>query len=219
MALHQSKFNITSHTNEHTTQNLIFFFSRRYNDPHIKTNLLLQAHLSRLQLGPELQGDTEQILSKSIRLIQACVDVLSSNGWLSPAVAAMELAQMVTQAMWSKDSYLKQLPHFSADIIKRCTEANIETVFDIMELEDDDRTRLLQLSDAQTADVARFCNRYPNIEMNFEVADKDRIHSGSTVNVVVNLEREDEVTGPVIAPHYPQVCVYFTRIWLVGFWN
>jgi pre-mRNA-splicing helicase BRR2 len=34
----------------------------------------------------------------------------------------MELAQMVTQAMWSKDSYLKQLPHFTPDIIKRCTE-------------------------------------------------------------------------------------------------
>lgn len=61
-------------------------------------------------------------MSKSVRLIQACVDVLSSNGWLSPALAAMELAQMVTQAMWSKDSYLKQLPHFSPDIIKRCTE-------------------------------------------------------------------------------------------------
>ena len=50
-------------------------------------------------------------------LCQACVDVLSSNGWLSPAIAAMELAQMVTQAMWSKDSYLKQLPHFSKDLI------------------------------------------------------------------------------------------------------
>ena len=45
------------------------------------------------------------------------MDVLSSNGWLSPAIAAMELAQMVTQAMWSKDSYLKQLPHFSKDLI------------------------------------------------------------------------------------------------------
>lgn len=173
---------------------------------------MLQAHLSRLQLGPELQGDTENILFKAIRLVQACVDVLSSNGWLSPAVAAMELAQMVTQAMWSKDSYLKQLPHFSADIIKRCTDAKIETVFDIMELEDDDRTKLLQLSEAQMADVARFCNRYPNIEMNFEVVDKDRIHSGSTVNVVVNLEREDEVTGPVIAPFYPQVCSCFKFI-------
>jgi len=31
----------------------------------------------------------------------------------------MELAQMVTQAMWGKDSYLKQLPHFTQDIIKR----------------------------------------------------------------------------------------------------
>lgn len=30
-----------------------------------------------------------------MRLIQACVDVLSSNGWLSPAMTAMELAQMV----------------------------------------------------------------------------------------------------------------------------
>ena len=102
--------------------NYNFYIFLRFNDPHIKTNLLLQAHLCRLQLGPELQGDTEIILGKAIRLIQACVDVLSSNGWLSPAVAAMELAQMVTQAMWSKDSYLKQLPHFNADIIKRCTE-------------------------------------------------------------------------------------------------
>ena len=55
-------------------------------------------------------------------LCQACVDVLSSNGWLSPAIAAMELAQMVTQAMWSKDSYLKQLPHFSKDLIGELRE-------------------------------------------------------------------------------------------------
>uniref|UniRef100_A0A336M1D6 U5 small nuclear ribonucleoprotein 200 kDa helicase n=1 Tax=Culicoides sonorensis TaxID=179676 RepID=A0A336M1D6_CULSO len=176
----------------------------KFNDPHIKTNLLLQAHLSRIQLGAELQGDTEIILSKSIRLIQACVDVLSSNGWLSPAVAAMELAQMVTQAMWTKDSVLKQLPHFTNDIIKRCQDKNVETVFDIMELEDADRTRLLQLTDTQMADVAKFCNRYPNIELNYEVVDKDRINSGSTVNVVVQLEREDEVVGPVVAPLFPQ---------------
>lgn len=92
----------------------------KYNDPHVKTNLLLQAHMSRMQLSAELQSDTEEILSKAIRLIQACVDVLSSKGFLSPGLAAMELAQMVTQAMWKKDSYLKQLPHFTPELIKRC---------------------------------------------------------------------------------------------------
>lgn len=75
----------------------------------------------------------------------------------------------------------------------------------MMELDDEDRIKLLQLSDAQMTDVARFCNRYPNIELSYEVQSKDRISSGSTVNVVVSLEREDEVTGPVIAPFFPQV--------------
>lgn len=137
------------------------------------------------------------------------MDVLSSNGWLSPALAAMELAQMVTQAMWSKDSYLKQLPHFTSEHIKRCTDKvktsthlwgrrragkrersdgsvrivglkaalsqGVESVFDIMEMEDEDRNALLQLSDAQIADVARFCNRYPNIELSYEVVEKESI--------------------------------------------
>uniref|UniRef100_A0A8C7QQ96 U5 small nuclear ribonucleoprotein 200 kDa helicase n=1 Tax=Oncorhynchus mykiss TaxID=8022 RepID=A0A8C7QQ96_ONCMY len=70
-----------------------------------------------------LQGETDtHSTATAVRLIQACVDVLSSNGWLSPALAAMELAQMVTQAMWSKDSYLKQLPYFTLEHIKRCTD-------------------------------------------------------------------------------------------------
>nr|XP_022344638.1 U5 small nuclear ribonucleoprotein 200 kDa helicase-like [Crassostrea virginica] len=178
--------------------------NQKYNDPHVKTNLLLQAHLSRMQLSAELQSDTEEILSKAIRLIQACVDVLSSNGWLSPALAAMELAQMVTQAMWGKDSYLKQLPHFTQDLIKKCQEKKIESIFDVMEMEDDERNELLQLTEEQMADVARFCNKYPNIEMSFDVQEKDSIHSGSPVNVLVSLEREDELVGPVVAPFFPQ---------------
>ncbi|CAF0840833.1 unnamed protein product [Adineta steineri] len=176
----------------------------KFNDPHVKANLLLQAHLSRIQLSAELQKDTDEILIKAIRLIQACVDVLSSNGWLSPALAAMELAQMITQGMWNKDSFLRQLPHFTSEIIQRCTEKKIETVFDLMEMQDEDRVELLQLSTSKLADVARFCNRYPNIEVSYEVPDKEDISSGSTVNVNVSLERADEVSGPVIAPLFPQ---------------
>ncbi|XP_030842191.1 U5 small nuclear ribonucleoprotein 200 kDa helicase isoform X2 [Strongylocentrotus purpuratus] len=176
----------------------------RYNDPHLKTNLLIQAHLGRMQLSAELQSDTEDILNKALRLIQACVDVLSSNGWLSPALAAMELAQMVTQAMWNKDSYLKQLPHFGQELVKKCTEKSIESIFDVMEMEDEERHELLQMTDAQMADVARFCNRYPNIELMYDVQEKDGLESGSPVVIMVSLEREDEITGPVVAPLFPQ---------------
>ena len=73
--------------------------------------------------------------------------------------------------------------------------AEIESVFDIMELEDAERNKLLSFNQDEMADIARFCNRYPNIELQYEVLDKDNLRSGRTVNVSVNLEREDEVTG------------------------
>ena len=175
----------------------------KFNDPHVKTNLLLQSHLSRIDYkSAELQQDTDEVVGKAVRLTQACVDVLSSNGWLSPAIAAMELSQMITQAMWNKESYLKQLPHFTSEIIERCKAKGVESVFDIMELEDEDRDKLLGLNENEMADVARFCNRYPNIELDYEVKDKDKLYSGDQVKVEVKLEREDEVTGPVIAPFF-----------------
>ena len=37
--------------------------SSKFNDPHVKANLLLQAHMSRMQLSAELQQDTEVILT------------------------------------------------------------------------------------------------------------------------------------------------------------
>ena len=46
-------------------------------------------------------------------LLQAMVDVISSSGWLAPALATMELSQMCVQAQWDRDSVLLQLPHGS----------------------------------------------------------------------------------------------------------
>ena len=140
-------------------------------EPHVKANLLLQGHLSRLVLPPEMQTDLNQIILATImRLIYACVDVLSSNGWWSPALAAMELSQMVTQAMWAKDSNLKQLPHFTQELVKKCEDRKVESIFDVMEMEDADRNELLKMSKEQMADVAKFCNRYPNIDMTYNVS-------------------------------------------------
>ena len=45
-----------------------------------------------------------------------------------------------------------------------------------MEMEDDVREDLLKLSEADMADVAKFSNRYPNIELTHEVLNKDEIY-------------------------------------------
>ena len=54
---------------------------------------------------------------------------------LAHASAAMELAQMIVQAMWDSESPLKQLPHVGADALKRCKDAGIASIFDLMDVE------------------------------------------------------------------------------------
>ena len=59
-----------------------------------------------------------------MRLIQACVDVVSSNGWLSPALAAMELAQMVSVNIIDS--------HHTIKTVKGSTTGKISRVLDIL---------------------------------------------------------------------------------------
>ena len=45
----------------------------------------------------------------------------------------------------------------------------VETVFDLLEMEDEARRELLQMSEPQLEDVARWCNRYPDINVAHQV--------------------------------------------------
>merc|ERR1711972_401164 len=84
---------------------------------------------------------------------------------------------MPTQAVWPKDGHLKQLPHFSSDMITIArTKFSVESVFDVLEMEDDDRLKLLKnLSERQMGDVANFCNGYPNVESQYEPIQPERV--------------------------------------------
>ena len=88
-----------------------------YDSPHFKAFVLLQAHFSRMQLPIDLAKDQEVILTKVLGLLSAAVDVLSSNGHMN-AMNAMEMSQMVVQAIWDRDSPLKQIPQFTSETIK-----------------------------------------------------------------------------------------------------
>jgi pre-mRNA-splicing helicase BRR2 len=169
-----------------------------------KVHVLLQAHFTRTPLPGDLLKDQEFVVEQAVRLLQAMVDVVSSNGWLQPALSAMELSQMIVQAVWDNDSLLRQLPHFSRERVERCEQADVKDIFALLELEDDQRTRLLQMTGREMADVARVCNRYPNVELSLELQNGDTVQASKPVRVAVSLERDFEgELGNVSAPFFP----------------
>lgn len=205
-----------------------------FDSPHFKAFVLLQAHFSRMQLPLDLAKDQEDIVCKVLNLLSACVDVLSSEGHIN-AMNAMELSQMVVQAMWDRDSPLKQIPHFTPAVIKVAKEYkyvstfsakkittnihstySINDIFEFMEAmdpsENKDHATLIKrlgLNNKQLAQAAAFTNdKYPNIELDFEVEDPENITSGEPAYLKVKIEREvDEDEEPdtlVHAPFYPK---------------
>uniref|UniRef100_H3G6V1 Uncharacterized protein n=1 Tax=Phytophthora ramorum TaxID=164328 RepID=H3G6V1_PHYRM len=194
-----------------------------YGQAHVKANVLLQVHFSKQhdRLSPALRQDLDLILRHAVRLLHAMVDVISSNGWLKPALAAMDLAQMVVQAQWSSDSPLLQIPFFTRDMLKKMGEMDleeeVETPVDILSMEDDARAKLLPLDTQKMSAVAKFCNAYPDVTVQTKVQqDGKNLPQGSAVSVKVQLEREgadeedeedeqDESKdlGLVNACHYP----------------
>jgi pre-mRNA-splicing helicase BRR2 len=185
-----------------------------FETPHFKAFVLLQAHFSRMQLPIDLAKDQETVLRKVLNILSASVDVLSSEAHLN-AMSAMELSQMVVQAMWQKDSPLKQIPHFDADTIKAAQKFSINDVDDFINAMDEDENpdykkliSALNVDQRQLADIANFTNNfYPNIEIEHELVDPESIASNSPaqlkVRITRNIEEDEEPKMEVHAPFYP----------------
>mmetsp|Transcript_16957 Transcript_16957/g.39591 ORF Transcript_16957/g.39591 Transcript_16957/m.39591 type:complete len:2174 (-) Transcript_16957:228-6749(-) len=181
----------------------------KLNDPHTKAQLLLSAHFNRTPITTDLSADQRFILEHAVRLLQGLVDVISSCGWLTPAIFAMELSQMIVQATTFNVSPLMQLPHFTKTLVDKAKKAKVEDIFDLMNMDEDPRNELFEgLSQAQKLDVAKACNRYPCISLEYKVQNQDDLKVGGTAKMVVRLGRdgmeEGDSLGPVYAPFYPK---------------
>ncbi|KAM9935420.1 hypothetical protein OXX80_005003 [Metschnikowia pulcherrima] len=175
-----------------------------FRSPHVKTFLLLQAHLSRLSLPSEMAFDQKRILPRVLKLAHACVDSLSSEGFLN-AMQAMDLSQMVVQGLWNRESPLRQIPHAKDAMLQRCKKFNVETVYDIMSLEDEERDEVLQLDGAPLEDVAEFVNKYPNIDVSYELDTSSPVRVDEPKKIVVTIERDEEADNlQVVSSRYPE---------------
>ena len=178
--------------------------AKKLNEPHTKANILLQLYLNRKRIPQDLINDQKLVIEISQRLILAMVDVISSNGFLKPAILSMELSQMIVQAMWITQNPLYQLPHFSLILVEQCVNNNINDITDLMNMEDMDRNKLLRFSNEELSDIANVCNRYPAVEMKYSIVTSDILH-GEQVELNVNLSRDidTDILSPVHSIFFP----------------
>ncbi|UPQ98040.1 pre-mRNA splicing helicase BRR2 [Chloropicon primus] len=162
---------------------------RLYNLQSKKVNVLLQSQFSRLQVSPEHKAEQNDTVRKAIRLLHAMVDIVSSSGWLQPALEAMEFCQLLTQGLWTKDSWLMQLPHFTKELAAKCAGQEITGVFDVLDLDDAEREDLLGMDKKQLADVVDYAEAFPDIELNYEISAKEA-NCEEPVQIQVLLERK-----------------------------
>ena len=135
------------------------------------------------------------------------VNVCSTNTWLKPAIAAIELCQMVVQGQWNEDSRLLQLPHFDKDRAAAFDGEGVSSIFDFLDMEDAARAKLLEgLSEREIEDVVQFCDAYPDIEVNAALEGGEVCCGQDAVlNVQLNAGEEGETySTEVHSENYPQ---------------
>lgn len=67
----------------------------------------------------------------------------------------------------------------------------MEDIFDVMSMEDDAREKLMDgLSQSQLTDVARACNRFPAISLEYKVQNSEALTAGGSAKIQVKLMRE-----------------------------
>lgn len=82
-------------------------------DPHVKTFLLFQAYMSRIDLPiTDYIQDTNTVLDQALRIVQAMIDVAAELGKLQAVEMFILLLQCIKQGCWFDDDMVTALPGF-----------------------------------------------------------------------------------------------------------
>jgi translocation protein SEC63 len=188
----------------------------KYNHPVVvKGNALLHAHLLRKThlLSPQLQDDLKFMLRRSNSLMDAMISICKQQDWMDSVVSCIDFGQLMAQAMWSKDSPLLQIPHFTPDEIKHCEngKTKVTSIKQFKELPADDRKGMVNFTDAQKKDVLQYLEIFPDVSVETKTYTDDdedpTIYEGDLVTVEVTITRNNllagEKAGLVHAPFFP----------------
>jgi translocation protein SEC63 len=181
-----------------------------------RANVLIHAYLNRVELSGALARDLEFILRKSKMLVDAMNEaVLLQSRHVRQISDILRFEQLLSQALWLRDSPYQQLPHVGKTEVQQALLSNASLVRTLHTPE-----RLGRLTGGMTAeqkdDVQAAAKLLPDVTVTVTIgtvaeenADgslqfEDFACEGDIVTAHVELERRHEL-GPVHAPLLPFV--------------
>ncbi|KAG8388729.1 hypothetical protein BUALT_Bualt02G0155600 [Buddleja alternifolia] len=174
-------------------------------DPHVKANLLFQAHFSRVELPiTDYVTDLKSVLDQSIRIIQAMIDLCANSGWLSSTITCMRLLQMVMQGLWfDRDSSLWMLPCMTDDLITILSQRGISSVMQLLDLPPGTLQTLSRSSGALR--LHEELQHFPRIQARLRVQKRG---GGDDPRVSLNIRLEktnrNKKTSRAFVPRFPK---------------
>jgi len=146
--------------------------STAMDSPHTKSNLLIQAHLSDLELPiSDFVTDTRQVLDQTVRVAQAMVDVCAESGWLRTAINCIHLLQMCIQGHWCNESSIAFLPGMDSNALRKLTHHGIDILPKLLATPPSEIARILgtTISQRYLREALAVIKILPVIDVNFKV--------------------------------------------------
>lgn len=168
-------------------------------DPHVKAFLLLQAHMSRIDLPiTDYVGDQTSVLDQAIRIIQASIDVLTEMGYLSSTLQMITLLQCIKSARWPNDyplSILPGVPNESSDKLPQ----KLQEFSALSEKDYQNVLQSLKISSLQLPRFQKASMMIPNLRVDVQNV------TGMSLTIILN--RVNPITdrdGKMFAPRFPK---------------
>ncbi|KAF2937977.1 hypothetical protein DAI22_03g087400 [Oryza sativa Japonica Group] len=174
-------------------------------DPHVKANLLFQAHFSRAELPiSDYVTDLKSVLDQSIRIIQAMIDICANSGWLSSALTCMHLLQMIIQGLWfERDSSLWMLPSMNDNLLDHLKGRGVSTIPALLGLSREELHRLLQPFSA--SELYQDLQHFPCVDVKLKLQNEDKDQSRPPI-LSIRLQMKDarRSTSRAFSPRFPK---------------
>ncbi|CAK9312234.1 unnamed protein product [Citrullus colocynthis] len=178
----------------------------RLDDPHVKANLLFQAHFSQLELPiSDYITDLKSVLDQSIRIIQAMIDICANSGWLSSSITCMRLLQMVMQGLWfDVDSALWMLPCINDDLANSLKKSGYLTLQQLLNLP---KTALQNLIGKFPASkLTQDLQMFPLVQMKIKLQRKDDdVGKAPSLNIRLEKISSRKNRTRAYAPRFPKM--------------